>query len=468
MKKILIIADGNTASRFLSRVASSDTTDNRYYVVYYHDKTLPETKVERFVYYKFDPTSFSKLSTLLESEDFHQCMIALANKTDLESTYENIRKVDLEIQISLIDKWNLSFNDPNLTILDLHDSISNLFSNYLPDLPLFAQNLGLGIGEIMEFKIPSGSPYIYRHVRSIDQKRWRIAAIFREHKLLLPTPKTMLLPNDALLVVGNPNVLKGVYKSVKREFGQFPVPFGENIYCYIDMKNMSEEEIEILSNDAMLLHSKLNSKKLIFKIVNSKFSKVLDKMKSYASSNMLVEFDFHQKNSKEIIINDIDRHYIGLFVTTQRFLSDNFNLLYELKLPIFKVSNSGFYKIKEMVFLGSDSKKAEKFSSIIFDISSQLKVCIALFDVDLQKNEENEKIISHFQNLGKIFEKRVKVIKTVENPIMDLSSRDDFIQFVIFEKKMLSSKFTSYFSTDVEKQYFRFANNYQLFVPSEL
>ena len=301
MKKILIIADGNTASRFLSRVASSDTTDNKYYVVYYHDKTLPQTKVERFTYYKFDPTSFSKLSTLLESEDFHQCMIILANKTDLESTYENIRKVDDDIQISIVDKWDIEFNDSNLTILDLHDSVSNLFSNYLPDFPLFAQNLGLGLGEIMEFKIPSGSPYVYRHIRNIDQKRWRIAAIFREHKLLLPTPKTMLLPNDALLVVGNPNVLKGVYKSAKREFGQFPIPFGENIYCYIDMNKMSEEEIETLCNDAMLLHSKLNSTKLIFKIVNSKFSKVLDKLKSYASSNMLVEFDFYQKMPKRLL-----------------------------------------------------------------------------------------------------------------------------------------------------------------------
>lgn len=467
MKKILIIADGKTARRFLQRVISSDATNNKYYVVYYNEATLPETKVEKFTYYKFDPTSFSKISVLVESEDFYQCMIIAATKTDLEESYKNIRKIDPKIQIAIVDKWDVEFNDPNLTITDAHDTLSNIFSNYLPDLPLFAQNLGIGTGEIMEFKIPFGSPYVYRHIRNIDQKRWRISAIFREHKLLLPSPSMMLLPNDAILAVGNPNVLKGVYKSVKREFGQFPTPFGENIYCYIDMKVMRDEDVETLTNDAMILHSKLNSNKLIFKVVNARFSGILDKIKSYENSNMIVAFDFHSDDSNEIISSDIKMHYIGLIVTNQKFLHANLMFLYRLKLPIFKVAKSGFFTIKESVFLSSNSKKAEKVSSIIFDISSQLKIKITLFDVHLENSEEQEKIISHFQNLAKLFDEKVKIIKTEENPIMELGRRDDFLQFVIFEKKMLSSKMASYFSTDIEKHYFRFKNNYQLFIPSE-
>ncbi len=467
MKKILIIADGITAHRFLQRVISSDATENRYYIVYYNDKTLPETRSEKFLYYKFDPTSFTKLTALLEHEDFYKCMIILSNKTDLIASYKNIRDYDENIQISLVDMWDLEFNDSNTSVIDIHDTISNIFSNYLPDLPLFAQNLGIGTGEIMEFEIPFGSPYVYRHIRNIDQKRWKIAAIFREHKLILPSLSTIILPNDSILVVGNPNVLKGVYKSVNREFGQFPIPFGENIYCYIDMSFMSEAEIETLINDAMILHSKLNSKKLIFKIVNSKFSKLLDKIKSYANANMLVEFDFHHVNAKEIISNDIDRHYVGLLVTTQSFLKDNFALLYQFKLPIFKVGKGGFYSIKKSVFLNSDSKKAEKVSSIIFDISSQLKINITLFDVDLEKSEENDKIISHFLNLSKLFDEKVNVIKSEENPILNLRKNDDFLQFVIFEKKLLASKYTSFFSTDMQAHYFKFSGNYQLFIPWE-
>lgn len=467
MKKILILADGKTAERFLQRLISSDASNNKYYVVYYNDRTLPKTKVEKFTYFKFDPSSLTKLSTLFENEEFYQCMLILTSRVDVEASYKNIREIDPNIQIVLVDKWDLEFNDPNLAVIDAHDTVSNIFSNYLPDLPLFAQNLGIGTGEIMEFKIPFGSPYVYRHIRNIDQKRWRIAAIFREHKLLLPTPSTILLPNDNILAVGNPHVLKGVYKSIKREFGQFPIPFGENIYCYIDMKVMDDEEIELLTIDAMVLHSKLNSSKLIFKIINSKFSKVLDKIKTYAGASMIVEFDFHYDNCKEIIVKDIDRHYVGALITTQQFLNDNFEFFYELKLPIFKVGKNGFFHIKEGVFLSSDSKKAEKASSIIFDISSQLKLDITLFDVYLVKSDENEKIISHFKNLAKLFEEKVNVVKTTENPILELNKRDDFFQFIIFEQKLLTSKFISYFSTDVETHYYRLSDNYQLFIPSE-
>jgi hypothetical protein len=469
MKKILIIADGITANRFLQRLISSDATNNKYYIIYYNDKTLPESKLERFIYYKFDPTSLTKIKSLLDHEDFYQCMIIAANRVDTLESYNNIRAVDKNIQLVMLDKWDLELDDSFLTILDAHDILSNIFSNYLPDFPLYAQNIGIGTGEIMELKIPFGSPYIYRHIRNIDQKRWKISAIFREHKLLLPNPSTMLLPNDSILAVGNPNVLKGVYKSIKREFGQFPIPFGENIYCYIDMKSMSDSEIELLTNDAMILHSKLNSKKLIFKVVNATFSDMLDKIKTYASSSsMIVEFDYHRSDFETIIKDDLQDCYIGLFIVNDNFLEDNIELFYRLKVPIFKVSKKGFFTIKESVFMGSNSKIAEKVSSIIFDISSQLGSEIALFDVHLENSQEQDKIISHFQNLAKLFEKRIKVIKTKQNPILELKQRDDFLQFVVFDKSILSSKFISYFSTDIQKHYFRLKDNYQLFIPSEL
>ena len=467
MKNILIIANGETANRFLQRLISSDATKNRYFIVYYDDKTIVDISSEKFSYHKFDPTSFSKLSTLLSSDDFYQCMVITDKEVDLQESYNNIRRVDENIQIVLVDSWNLEFNDKNITIIDAHDTLSNIFSNYLPDLPLYAQNLGLGTGEIMEFKVPFGSPYLYRHIRNIDQKRWKIAAIFREHKLILPSPSMMIVPNDAILAVGNPNVLKGVYKSVKREFGQFPIPFGANIYCYIDMKTTSDDDIKLLINDAMLLHSKLNNNILIFKVVNLRFSKTIDRLKSFANSKLVVEFQYHDEEFEDIYRNDITNYFIGLIVTNGKFLYDNLNFLYRLKLPIFKVSNDGFFSIKESIFLNSNSKTAEKVSSLIFDISKQMGTKISLFDVHLENNEEQEKIISHFQNLAKLFDEKINIIKTDKNPIIALSERSDFIQFVIFDESLVSSKLGSFLSTDFQRHFFRFKNNYQIFLPSD-
>jgi hypothetical protein len=467
MKNILLIAHGKVAKVFINRVMNSDLNNKKYHVVYYDDKSLPQEKSEQFIFYKFDPTSQLKLSSLLQSYDYYQTMIVLSSKSDTLATYDIIREVHSNMQIVLLDMWDLEFNDANITIVNAHDVISNILSNYLPDIPLAAQNLGLGTGEIMEFKIPFGSPFTYRHISNIEQKRWRIAAIFREHKLIIPTPKSMLKPNDSILTVGNPNVLKSVYKSINREFGQFPIPFGENIYCYIDMLKMSEEEIEKLTNDAMLLHSNLNSNRLIFRVVNPTYSKILNKLKSYDTQSMLVELDFYEHEIKTLFVNDMEHFLVGLIITNSTFFNEHISLLHAMKVPVLKIGKGSFFKIEESVVISNESEKIEKISSIIFDISSQFKLDISLFEFEGEDHLQSEKVIEHFENLSKLFQEKVKVIKTKRNPIRELNSRDNFLQFLPFDEHIQEKSFFSFFSKNVNKLHFHLSDNYQLFLPSQ-
>jgi len=111
---------------------------------------------------------------------------------------------------------------------------------------------------------------MYRHVSSIAQKRWRIALIYRGTEIILPKPNTMIQPSDILLIVGDPNVLQNVYRSIKRESGQFPSPFGSNIYTLIDMRSMSKERVSKLIKDSLYVHSKLNNKRLIFRVIDKR------------------------------------------------------------------------------------------------------------------------------------------------------------------------------------------------------
>jgi len=467
MKNILLITHGKTAKSFLKRVMNTDLNKKKYHVVYYDEKTLPEDKSEHFLYYKFDPSSRVKLKTLLGHHEYYQVILALSSKSDTVASYENIRDFSLSIPIVLLDLWELSFNDENLTIVNAQDVVSNILSNYLPDLPLAAQNLGLGTGEIMEFKIPFGSPFTYRHISNIEQKRWSIAAIFREHKLIIPTPKTMLKPNDSILTVGNPNVLKSVYKSINREFGQFPIPFGENIYCYIDMKSMHENEIEKLTTDAMVLHANLNSNKLIFRVVNPVYSKVLTKLKSYDTASMFVELDFYEHEVEGLIHSDIDHFIVGLVVTTRGFFMDHISLLHSLKVPVLKLGKGSFFNIKEAVVVSTDSQKIEKISSVIFDISSQFGFDISLFEFEGEDQHESQKVIEHFENLSKLFQEKVKVIETRRNPLRELSQRQNFLQFLPFDDSIQEKSFFSLFFKDVNKLYFHLEDNFQLFLPSQ-
>ncbi len=468
MKNILVIADGVVAKAFLQRIINSDASNNRFHIIYYNENTLPKQKLERFIFHKFDPTSFVKLSNILKNDDFYQVMIIVSKKIDAKATYDNIRLIRSDIQIVLMDRWNLNIDDQNLTAINTQDALSNILANHLPDILVAAQNIGLGIGEILEINIPFGSPYVYRHVGNIEQKRWRIVAIYREGSLLLPTKRVMIMPNDSILVVGDPNVLKGVYKSIKREFGQFPIPFGENIYCYIDMKMMSEEVIEKLTNDSMLLHSRLNNKKLIFRVVNPIFNKSFQKLKKYNTNSIVVEIEYYESKFDKIIDGDMDRFFVGVFITENTFFNTYMHILNKIKVPIFKVGNSGFLNIKESVILSNQNQKIEKISSIIFDISAQLKYDIALFDYDLDQNQESESMIEHFENLAKLFHGKVKVIHSKKNPIRVLSHRKDFLQFVLFDQKVLDNRVFSIFSTDIERLYFKLSNNYQLFIPTEL
>ena len=467
MKNILIIAHGQTAQIFLKRVANTDLSKKRYFIVYYDDNTLDQEINEHFLLYKFDPTSTVKITALLNSHDFYQSMIVLSNKVDTMATYENIRAIYPEMQIVIHDRWQLGIDNAFITVVESRDLISNMLVNHLPDIPLHATNIGLGQGEVVEFKIPFGSPFTYRYISNIEQKRWKIVAIYREHKLLIPNFKTTIEPNDSILAIGNPNVLKSVYKSINREFGQFPIPFGENIYCYIDMQSMSDEEIEKLTNDAMLLHSNLNSNKLLFRVVNPRYCDTLNKIKSYDKGSMQVELDFHDHNKKDIINRDVEKYTIGMFITDEEFFSANISLLHHLKIPVLKIGKSSFFNIKESVALSNESEKTEKISSTIFDISSQFKLDISIYEFEGGESGEFKKVIDHFNNLSKLFEEKVKVIKTRRNPLRELGSKDNILQFLPFDESVEQKSIFSFFTKNINKLHFQLSDNYQIFLPSE-
>ncbi len=467
MKKILIIADGILAKHFLERVMNSTSTDNSYDVVAYRDKTVPTKKLENFLFYKFDPTSFEKLSPFV-LRDYYQIMIIVSKKIDAMGAYNNIRTLNKEVQIVLLDRWELNIEDNRLEILGSRDVLSSRFVDFLPDMPVIAQNVGLGAGEIMEIRVPIGSSYVYRHIASIAQKKWRISGIFRANSLILSRPTLMIQPNDVLLVVGDPNVLQSVYKSIKRELGQFPAPFGSSIYCLVDMLYMSSKEIDRLVNDALLLHSKISSNKLHVKIINPTYSNTFEKLKSYNNKHISIEIDYYNRDASSVMKTDLSEKDIGLIVVSNRFFMNNIDYLYESKLPVFKIGAWGFSSLKEGVVLSSNSEDIEKESAVIFDISAQLDLDIKLYSFNPDNSMHKNSLAEHFDNLSKLFNQKVEIINSKSNPLLKLRNRDDVLQFVPFNNKIMESNMFSIFSTDMEKLYFKLSNSYQLFIPMQV
>ena len=465
MKNILIVADGVTAKSFLLRLQATNAQKSRYYVVYYDDSVLPSEKSDKFFYYKFDPTSLSKISTVLKSVDFYQAMLILSNKQDLLATVENITVIAPKLNITILDRWGLELGSQNITVVDVDEHLVNRFMNHIPNIPVYAKEVGLGIGDVIDMTIPFSSSYAYKHIGSITQNRWKIAAVYRKKRLILPTDSMMLLPNDSVLAVGSPAVLQGVYRSVNREFGQFPQPFGENIYTIIDMLKFSEKEIELLINDSMILHSRLNNKNLIFKVINPSLTKCFDKLKSYSSDTMMVEIDYINRTFEDSLKNDIKNHEVGLVLTNNRVFKEYQELFYEIKIPIFKIANSGFSNMKESIVLSSSSTKVETISSSLFDISSQLELDIAWFELN-NDEEENEKVLEHFDSLSKLFERKINIKKSNKNPIIELKKNNSYLQFILFEEEIIQMSFyQKIFSTKFDDHFSKLSQNYQIFIP---
>ena len=465
MKNILIVADGVTAKSFLLRLQATNAQKSRYYIVYYDDSVLPSEKSDKFFYYKFDPTSLSKISTVLKSVDFYQAMLILSNKQDLLATVENITVIAPKLNITILDRWGLELGSQNITVVDVDEHLVNRFMNHIPNIPVYAKEVGLGIGDVIDMTIPFSSSYAYKHIGSITQNRWKIAAVYRKKRLILPADSMMLLPNDSVLAVGSPAVLQGVYRSVNREFGQFPQPFGENIYTIIDMLKFSEKEIELLINDSMILHSRLNNKNLIFKVINPSLTKCFDKLKSYSSDTMMVEIDYINRSFEDTLKNDIKNHEVGLVLTNNRVFKEYQELFYEIKIPIFKIANSGFSNMKESIVLSSSSTKVETISSSLFDISSQLELDIAWFELN-NDEEENEKVLEHFDSLSKLFERKINIKKSNKNPIIELKKNNSYLQFILFEEEIIQMSFyQKIFSTKFDDHFSKLSQNYQIFIP---
>jgi len=468
MKKILILSDGDAGEHFIQRITETYTAENIYYVVQVKAKKHKDASVTRFKFYEFDPTSFYKLSNLLKME-FVQVFIAMDNLTDVEVTIKNIRMVKKQLRIIVLNQWNLKNEDANVVLINTNEILASRLLDYLPNVPVIAQNVGIGEGEIMEVLVPFGSSFVYRHIGVIEQKNWRIVAIYRNRKLVLPSRRRMIQPNDLLILIGEPAVLKSVYRAIKRELGQFPEPFGSNLYLYIDMNIINYNTIEELIRRAVFVHTKFKHK-LIIKIVNPSNLDIIWYIKEFRSDNIIINIDYDSKDLKESFHDDIKFYNVGLVITSKEMFAsyEVRTTLYEAHIPVLKIADRSFSGIKDSALILSDNRDLEKISATIFDISEQMGFNIDLYNYMNEHQDEKEQVIEHFYNLATIFSKSIKVMKENENPINILRQKDNFIQILPFTFKLTKRRVFSLFSIDSERLYYKLDNYHQIFIPVQL
>ncbi len=470
MKKILVILDGIIAKNLMQRIVESNTGENYYDIVYVNDAIVPQQKLSNFTFYKFDPTSKSKLAMVLDKNIHYEVLIVLNSKDEMLSVIENIKSHKHNLQINILDYWNLEIDDPYINIYKGIEVLANGMVERLPNIPVVAQNIGLRHGEIMEIRIPFGSSYAYRYIGSIEQKNWRIFALYRNEKLEDLKPSLILKPNDTILVIGEPKVLMQVYSAIGKTRGQFPMPFGHNLYLYLDLYLMENKRVEKAVYEAKYLHKYLKNKKLIIRITRPTTVEIMDfiKLEFYKDESVEIIIDYYNLGFSKIRRMDFKKLDIGLMIFTNEMFK-NKEIASELinsKVPLLKLGKKLIDSTKNTLIILNDTKSYEQISPIVFDVSSQLKTKTKIFDMDPVGVEDKSKILDHFENLSKIFSQKIEVLSCEKNPIRQLKKEENILQILPLKKSMFQKRFSwNFLYTNSDLISFDMAEYNQLLIP---
>jgi len=455
IKNILILADGSIAKHFIEWVGKKRVAENKYYVTYYKEGVAPEKMGKNISLIHTDPTSFSKLRNIMNDVKYSNIFIVMENIEDAKYSLKNIRLVDDKVRVVLVNQWDddeIGRDEENITILHSDELLAAHLYDNLPNVPVVAQNVGLGRGEIMEIHVPFGSTYAYRHVGSILQRKWKIVAVYRDEKQIIPTNATMIRPNDTLLVLGKPIVLDGVYKTINKRIGLFPEPFGKDLYLLLDFRHDQENALLYLKESIYLLE-KLEEKSLYIRVLYPNNFAIIDEIKALESERMTLSICYDDHDIKTLIEYDIHQHDIGLVLNSiETFESNDLKeTLYDLRKLVYLFGDNLLYNTKECVILMSENEKMESISSTAFDISESLSLKLTLCDFDPEGDFESKKmIIEHYETLTHIFNMEINIEQKVANPIREISNMKDILQIAPFEKRLNTDNFMKLISTKVQ------------------
>jgi len=429
--------------------------ENKYYVTSYKEGVVPENIGKNISLIHADPTSFSKLKNIMNDVKYSNIFIVMKNIEDAQYSLKNIRLVDDKVRVVLVNQWDnekIGRDEENVTILNSDELLAAHLYDNLPNVPVVAQNVGLGRGEIMEIHVPFGSAYAYRHVGSILQRKWKIAAIYRDEKQIIPTNATMIRPNDTLLVLGKPIVLDGVYKTINKRMGLFPEPFGKDLYLLLDFRYDQENALLYLKESIYLLE-KLEEKSLYIRVLYPNNFALIEEIKALESEHVSLSICYEEDNIKTLIEYDIHQHDIGIVLNSiQTFEADELKeTLYDLRKLVYLFGDNLLYNIKECMILMSENEKMESISSTAFDISESLSLKLTLADFDPEGDFESKKmVIEHYETLTHIFNLEINIEQKVANPIRELANMKDILQIAPFEKRLNTDNFMKLISTKIQ------------------
>ena len=476
MKNILTIFSGDVARVLFGKILGLSRVDTFYEVILSEEilKDFDKDMLNNMTNIKihnFDPTSYFKLSAVLSSKQFSQVVISNFRKDETVNIVKNIRKLEKNASIVLYDRWNIQIKeDENIQYIRALNILSNSIFQKLPNIPKVAQNIGLGIGEIMEITIPFGSKFAYRYIRSIKQRRWQITALYRDEKLVIVQPFIMIKPNDIIIMTGEPKVLSRMSNIILRNKGQFPVPYGKNLYLYLDMFKSKFSSCLNLAKKAKQLKRKLSETKLYIKITNPTTFEQIKKIKDIFDNNNqpIYNIDFEDSFDFEDIGKDIELYDIGLFVTDESYYQniDFLDTILEKNIPLFISGTKDLDKTQKCVVVPNEDENYRQIASLFFDISSQFKKRLNIYNMNPYGSDKHKDFIDYLSELSITYNQEIDILSNEQNPIRYLQQEQNILHILPTKKALFKRKISNIFSTDTDILSFKIKKHNKILIPT--
>lgn len=465
MRKVLLILDGIVAKEFLSILMAKHLDKNTYIFVSLDKNLLPQNLPQDHECFSFDPSSPNKLREILTAQ-ITDCYIITDKAEEREIIYHTLRSYSKTLQISILGEIPLQGNDKQLLMISEALVLSGKLFEKFPNVPRTAKYIGLGQGEIMQISVPFGSPYAYRSVGVIKQKKWKIVAIYRSEELILPKYSTTILPNDSLLLIGEPNTLREIYHRIKEEFGQFPTPFGRDVVMYFDLSH--SKNLEECIHQTLWLFSHFKNKRLHLCFFNPASIEEIVCLRNDTRLNgehISWSVEFYENSLKEILNRDKTNKNIGLILLEGYLFEKYKGYLLDLGIPLLKFGMQSLEKLTHsVVVLPEKLEEAEKISSVVFDLSTQIGLKILLYDFN-PNEEDHDQALDYYKHIAKVFDKKIIIEQSnAQNPILWLNRQKHILQILPLRKENVK-KFWFFSLCDVENLSTHLTNLPQLFIP---
>ena len=460
MTKILIFAGCEESRLLIEKIANNFLNLAEFHILYEKDyiKKGFEDK-ENLFFYKINFYAYEAFKHILK-KDFNKIIIFVKNKN--VASYL-LKRVKFYKTPTLFVKFWMDFeieSENFIEIIDLPELITNKIIDFLPNVPLFARDIGLGIGEILEVEIPPHSPFAYKQIAIFERYNVKVAALYRNNELKDFTKSSIILPNDKLILIGEPDTLKELFNQIKKNIGAFPQPYGQNLYLLLDMKNLKKEESSKLLKTALFLHRKLKHKKLIIKVINPSLKLRLSKLHKFENIQILT--DYINSDYEKVLIQDNLKLNIGLFITSSKLFYKYKKTFFNLKKPILKTGEESIKKCESLGVILNE-KYITKIAHVIFDLSYQLDKKIKFFDIDPEQS--HKETIEYLRNLAKSFNfKQIEFVTSKENPIKFINNEQNLC-LVEALVKIPRAKILQYLLPKIDESYILLDKFNQFLIP---